>query len=139
MLYIYAKSNLTEIVCNNKIQKANMSPFSIVKGLCKRELFSYESRITLTKQTLNIKSKIPIYINEKVLLMPTNSGKRYDTFWINYYEIFSYEKYFNKTLVLFYNLKELTLDISYSSFLKMVSKARIIDEYFEKRLNYPSV
>lgn len=139
MLYIYAKGNLTEIVCNDKTQEAFKSTLSIVKGLCKRELFAYESRISYTKQLLNIKSKIPIYVNEKVLLMPTNASKSYNTYWINYYEVFSYERYFNKTLILFYNLKELCLNISLNSFSKMMEKGKTIDEYFKKRLTHPSI
>lgn len=134
MLYIYNENNLAIIVCKERVQKAESTAFSIVKGLCKRELFSYESRSMLTKNKLNIKTKIPIYINENVLLMPTNSPKRYDTHWINYYEVFSFEKYFNGTIILFYNLNEKLLDVSYKSFKIMMEKASIINKYFEERL-----
>lgn len=139
MLYIYAKNNLTEIVCKKKVQKALKSPLSVVKGLCKRELFSYESRVNYTKQQLNIKSKIPVYINDKVLLMPTNSPKRYDTYWLNYYEVFTYEKHFNKTLVLFHNLEEIVVDVSYNSFKIMIGKGKLVADYFLKRLSFPLI
>lgn len=133
MLYIHNDKNLTKIVCKEKIQQAEKSSFSVVKSFCERELFSYESRIKYTKLHLNIKTKIPIYINKELLLMPTKSPKRYETYWLNYFEVFSYQKHFGKTLVLFTNLKELEVDLSYESFHKMMLKAKTIEKYVNKR------
>lgn len=133
MLYIYNEKNLSKIICKEKIQKAEKSAFSIVKSFCERELFCYESRIKYTKRHLNIKTKVPIYINEEMLLMPTKSPKRYETLWLNYFEIFSYQKHFDKTLILFTNLKELEVDLSYDSFHKMMVKAKKIKEYINNR------
>ncbi len=135
MLYIYNKSNLTQIVCKNKITQATKPVISVVKAFCERELFSYENRIKLTKKYLKIKSKIPIYINELILLMPTHSPKKYNSYWINYYEVFSYNKYFDKTLVLFKNLQELVVNVSYNVFRGMMKKAALVDEYYIDRLD----
>lgn len=139
MLYIYNNYNLSEIVYKDNVKQATKSLITIVKALCERELFSYESRIKLTKKHLSIKSKIPIYINEQILLMPSHSPKNYNNRWINYYEVFSFEKYFNKTLVLFNNLKEMELNISYNVFNNMMKKASIIDEYFRNRLENSTI
>lgn len=139
MLYIYNTYNLTNIVCREKIQKAEKNALSVVKALCERELFSFESRTTLTKRYCNIKSKIPIYINKELLLMPTHSPKRHDTIWINYFMVFSFQKFFGKTLVLFRNLEELELDITYSNFSLMMNKASKITEYMNKRLLIPLI
>lgn len=133
MLYLFNEKNIANIVCKNKIQKANKLVFSIVKGLCERELFTYESRVRLTKKHLNIKSKIPIYVNDQVLLMPTNSPKRYDNVWVNYFCVFSYQNHFNKTLVLFDNLDEVVLNVSVNVFKTMMEKASLINQYFANR------
>lgn len=134
MLYICSKNNMTEIICKEITYKAEKTPLSIVKSLCERELFSYESRVKYTKTYLNIKTKIPVYINEKLLFMPIKSPKRYDTYWINYFEIFSFSQYFDKTLVLFNNLVEIIIEISYNSFVKTIEKAKIVEKYYLERL-----
>lgn len=134
MLYIYSKNNITEIVCLKTTYKAQKPSLSVVKSLCERELFSYESRIKYTKSYLNIKTKIPVYINQKLLLMPINSPKRYDTFWLNYFQIFSFSKLFDKTIVLFNNLVEITIEISYKSFTKIIERAQLVEQYYEDRL-----
>lgn len=133
MLYIYNQNNLANIACKEKIQKAEKTAFSVVKGLCERELFSYDSRIKLTKLYLNINTKVPIYINKEILLMPTKSPKRYETYWINYFEVFSYQKHFDKTLILFTNLKELEVSATVNSFTIMMDKAKRVKEYMDKR------
>lgn len=135
MLYIYNDGNISKIVCNDKIQKAEKPAFSIVKGLSERELFSYESRVKYTKKILNIKTKIPVYINEEILLMPTKAPKRHDTYWINYFEVFSHQKFFNNTIILFTNLKELEIDITNNSFSKMMEKGEKIINYINERKN----
>lgn len=134
MLYIYNKNNLTNVVYKETIDKVEKTALSVVKGLCQKELFSYESRIKYTKEYLDIKTKVPIYINEKRLLIPSQSPKRYDSYWINYFEVFSHQKYFDKTLILFTNLKELELNVSYNNFLKMVNKAEAVERYMLQRL-----
>lgn len=135
MLYICIKNNLTEIICKETTYRAQKPPLSIVKSLCERELFSYESRIRYTKKHLNIKTKIPVYINEKLLLMPINSPKRYETYWLNYFEIFSFSQYFDKTIVLFKNLVEIIIETSYNSFVKIIERAKLVDQYYLERLN----
>jgi len=134
MLYIYNNNNLTDVVYKESIDKVEKTALSVVKALCQKELFSYESRIKYTKEHLDIKTKVPIYINEKTLLMPSQSPKRYDNYWINYFEVFSHQKYLDKTLILFTNLKEIELNISYNNFLKMIEKAEMVEEYMLERL-----
>ncbi|NLN50641.1 MAG: hypothetical protein GX149_03335 [Acholeplasmataceae bacterium] len=131
MLYLYHQNNLSKIVYKTHVQLARKPNLSIVKSLCEKELFSYESRLKLTKERLNIKIKIPIYINPKTLLFPIKSPKRYDNYWLNYFEIFSYEAFFEKTIILFYSLDEVIVNLSFKSFKKLYDKAKKLANYFQ--------
>ena len=58
MLYIYSKNNITEIVCLKTTYKAQKPSLSVVKSLCERELFSYESRIKYTIRWFYLKRNL---------------------------------------------------------------------------------
>lgn len=133
MLYIKNNYNVTHIVKKDETQKASKTALSIVKLLCEQQLFTYDSRIYLTKKHLDIKTKTPIYINKNILLIPTKSPKNYDSVWINYFEIFDYEEFEDKTVVLFNNLEEIIIDNTINSFRTSIRRAEKIIDYFYKR------
>ncbi len=130
ILYIKNEGNKTIVAFTKEVKTTIKTPLKVVKMLCEQKLFSYESRIRLTKEKLKISTKIPVYITRKILLMPILSPKRYENIWINYYQVFNYKGKGLKTLVLFNNLVELAIDIRYAVFKKVIEKAQKTDAYF---------
>lgn len=92
---------------------------------------TYESRILLTKKRFKIHTMVPIYINPTILLMPTGSPRSYETIWINYLKIASIQKYGDRTVVLFTNLSEIEVDITYTRFKEKMKYCKIIYDYME--------
>lgn len=133
MLYLKHNLNITEIYTKAGFYESERPVLSVIRTLCEKELFSYDERIKITRKQLSINIKVPIYINENTLLMPTKSPKKYDNIWINYYEVFEYNSLGDKTVVLFSNLTELILDIKIKNFKTMMKKADLIDTYIYNR------
>lgn len=130
MLFIKNYKDLSEIVFQNVTNYAQKSAFSVVKLLCERELFSYESRVKLTNKYLKIKTRIPLYINDKILLIPTKSPRNYDNIWINYFNILKIIKRIDGCEIVFKNLQVLILDDSFNKIRNSFNNAKIINKYF---------
>lgn len=129
MLYIHHKKGYTEIVFKTHELIIDKSNISVIKKICRDNLFNYDFRIKYTKEILNIKTKPSLYINKNILLIPTKSLRSYNNVWINYFNISEVVKMGAKCKVIFVDLKEIILDISYQSFLKSVNDAKKIINY----------
>ena len=132
MLFIKNHYTLSEIVFENYANYAEKSAFSVVKKLCETMLFSYESRIKLTKKTLNINVRLPLYINKEMLLIPTKASKDYQTVWLNYFHIIKLIKRDKSTEVVFSNLSTIKVDVSYNILSNSLINAKKILKYFQK-------
>ncbi|MFA5719521.1 MAG: competence protein ComK [Acholeplasmataceae bacterium] len=128
MLYIHHLKGYSEIVYKDYERIVDKSNITIIKKLCKAHLFNYDYRIKYTKEIFNIRTRIPIYISENLIFIPTKSPRNYDNVWVNYANINHISKINGKTKVVFNNLKEIMVDISYDSLLKNINHVkRIID------------
>ena len=65
-----------------------------------RDFYNYNK---LIKKVLNIKTNIPIFINNNVVLLPIKTYKAYDCIWINYIEIDEVIDNYEKTIIKFKN------------------------------------
>lgn len=129
MLYLRNNQSLSEIVFKNHTSYFEKSAFSVAKAICERKLFTYETRAALTKKKLQVKVRIPIYINKEILLIPTKSPKNYDCIWLNYFNIVKVIKKNHYCEVVFSNLQTLTLKESYSKIMKSLKVANLISNY----------
>lgn len=93
-----------------------------------RDFYTYNK---LINKELGIKSNIPIYIDSKCLLLPIKTFKAFDCIWINYYEIVSYNKHDNDTIIVFRNNEVSSFDIRYGKMKRIVSDGLKIIEYFK--------
>jgi len=84
----------------------------------------------LIKKHFNIKTNIPIFISNDVLLLPTKSYKAYDCIWVNYYEIKDMLKDEKKTIIRFKNGEVKVFDIKIGKLKRIIRDALIIKEYF---------
>lgn len=93
-------------------------PEQILDNSCLIYGSSLDGRRTAAKNTLKIRSKIPVsVIPEKgVYMLPTSSTKNKDCVWFSYYHIDSYEQRDSKTYVAFTDGSGLYVNTSTSSF-----------------------
>lgn len=133
---MYDEMGFSKVILRNETILAGKGSFLIVKQFCFRQLFSYESYIKAIRKYLHLKSRIPVYISRKLLLIPIKSPKRVDNVWINFFSIQSVTGILNKTYVLFDNLLELELDINIKSFNKSIDACLKIISYLEKAKDF---
>ncbi|PKK86724.1 MAG: hypothetical protein CVV63_04000 [Tenericutes bacterium HGW-Tenericutes-8] len=132
LLYIKQDTYGSKLFFENYIQQAEKASISIVKLLCEQALFSYESRTRLTKEKFRVNTKIPIYINQELLLMPSKSPKQYDNIWLNYFAIVGYHPYQSSVVVLFKNRSELVINQSFRIFQNKMRLCEAILSYIKQ-------
>ena len=131
MIYIKQNPEGSSLVFENHTTQSHKPPISIIKLLCQEVLVSYETRIALTKKRFKIHSMVPLYVNSTLLMIPTASPRNYETQWLNYLRIVSFQKYGKHTIVLFSNLSEIEIEVSYTRFKEKMKQCRIIFDYME--------
>lgn len=130
MYYIKRKSNGLEIGSENGIQIVNSSLKKYINELCIKHLSTFDGRRISASKLLGETSNIPIYVNHKIVLYPTKSIRCYDTVYINFNEVLSIKKGKNGSLsLLFNNLSELSLEISYNKIRKQHIRINKILDY----------
>lgn len=133
---MYDEIGLSKVISRNETILAGKGSFLIVKQFCVRQLFSYESYVKAVRKYLHLKSRIPVYISSKLLLIPIKSPKRSDNVWVNFFSIQSVTGILTKTYVLFDNLVELELDINLKSFNKSIEACIKIISYLEEAKDF---
>lgn len=131
MLYIHQNATGAVLFFEKYQTQTEKPPISIIKLLCQEMLTTYEARLQQTKQRFKVNSLVPIYINSNILMIPTGSPRNYETLWVNYLKIASIQKYGTKTVVLFTNLHEIEVDMSYTRFKEKMKYCKIIYDYME--------
>lgn len=131
MLYIEQHPKGSKLIFENHTTITEKPPISIIKLLCQEVLVSYEARTMLTKKRFKINTIVPVYINSTLIFIPTASPRNYETKWINYQKIASIQKYGKHTIVLFTNLTEIEIEMSYTRFKEKMKYCKIIYDYME--------
>lgn len=127
MDYIKVLDYQLYIVKDNQYQIIDL-PFSrYINLLLRPHLVNLKTREIITKRTYKFRNKIPIIINEKMLLLCINSYRLQGAFYINYYEILRYKKQDKGVVIEFRNNHCIHLD-SYVCFVNQLAKVRVILE-----------
>lgn len=112
----------------NEIIKINMNALTYVKRLCLMHLFTYKGYIQACQKTLDFKYKIPLYLNDRLQLIPVKSIRDYDNVWVNYAYIKSYNEDLGGLHVLFYDGATITLPISKKTLIGQINRLNAIRE-----------
>lgn len=105
-----------------------------INQMLKQELTDYEARVKTTKAVLSLKSLVPIYIKNDILLFPTTSLRNHDMIFVNYHKVISFSKENEKTIIIFDDLSELRVKVRFSKIKNTYKKAIELDEYIKKKM-----
>lgn len=110
----------TNIFINNEkfISKTNI--MQIINYICYYHLFSYGGYKAAILKTFNKKQLIPIYLSEKLILIPTERIRNYENIWFNYKEVKSISKVDNKTIIEFFSGNQIIIKTSLNSLKKSI-------------------
>jgi competence protein ComK len=130
MQYIKRSENGIEIGTEKGIINVNSTLKKYINDLCLKNLSTFEGRRVATSKLLMENNNIPIYINEEIILYPTKSIRCYDTVFVNFNDVLSIKKNKNgHTSLIFTNLSEIVIEISFKRILKQHLRINKILDY----------
>lgn len=113
----------------NKVVNETKNNLSIVKRICKENLFSYEGYLAAVKYKFNKYHLIPVVINKDNIFIPTKRVRDYENIWINLPQILLIEENENQTVITFRDYDKLVVSIKMEMLLKRVDLAGKILKY----------
>lgn len=85
------------------------------------------------KQQFKKTYRIPIYFNNRLMLIPTQRYRDYDNIWINYAAIKNYWQTANTLTIEFDNLETVDINIKLKSFKRQIDLLSKIKKYKEEQ------
>ncbi|MFA5693045.1 MAG: competence protein ComK [Acholeplasmataceae bacterium] len=125
----YIKNEQNNTVINPSEIIYDKRALRFIKDLCIHNLFTLEGYFKSVRTVLNIKQKIPIYINNQIILFYLKGLSIYDNVFINYIEINKIVKNCYNIIVIFKDNEKLSLNISYYEYLNHVKRVQKIIKY----------
>ncbi|NLK12173.1 MAG: hypothetical protein GX312_01085 [Candidatus Phytoplasma sp.] len=116
-------------VFNQKEETYFITQLTFIKKLCEKHLFTLEGYLKSVKKHLKISYKIPIVINESLILFSTQAFRDYENIWINYANIEKTIFFKNQTKIIFFDKTELTIKITEEQYANIVHKINEIRHY----------
>ncbi|CCV63810.1 predicted competence protein ComK [Alteracholeplasma palmae J233] len=112
---------------NNK--EYPVTQLTYVKKLCEKQLFTYEGYLKAVSNILNMKYKIPLYINSKIILFSTSGYRNYENIWINYQTIKTVDFYEKTILFTFFSQQILRIQMTKCQYQRQIEKINKIIAY----------
>lgn len=133
MDYLLKSDDYKLYVCGNQNMYIYDTTFQkYINQLLRKHLIDLDSRERNTKRMLGFKSKIPIYINQRILLMCIRSYRLENSFYINYYSIRDFKHFDGHILINFNNNHTMKIRERHT-FLKQLEKCRMIIDFLNNQ------
>lgn len=124
----YIKRDLQGIIVDDKCINTSLKMF--LNKHCLKNGSTLQGRLDFSKWILNT-SKLPIYINNAIILFPTKSLKNYETILINYKNIVDIYQNDTFTRIIFSDLSMIDINISFYTIKKQMDKCAKIVEFLQ--------
>jgi len=124
--YIINTQNGSEIYQTFDTSSSKQTALSYIKTLCIQACFTFEGYLKAVKKVHQMSYKIPLYINEEVMLIPIGRYKDYETVWINYPAIKEITPFKEGLKVTFYSSIDIYLKISLNQMKKQIKHLHLI-------------
>ena len=135
LILIGLNENSTKIITVDKDLVINSSCKKIVDNSCKYFGSSLVDRIKMTTRLVKFNSKTPILIEESrnIIFFPLRSTRENNNIWISFNNLDKYIKNGSKTILIFKNSREITVDFSYYIVDNQVTRCIILDYELNNR------
>ncbi|OHE41790.1 MAG: hypothetical protein A2102_01315 [Tenericutes bacterium GWF2_38_8] len=104
------------------IIKLTISNLSYIKKKCIESLFTYDGYLKAIHKKLGFRYKVPVYIDDVTLMIPTKRVRDYDNIWINYASIRELIEGLEGTDIIFYGNRQIHLKNSYQTLKKQIDE-----------------
>ncbi len=121
-------TNNTVKVCSKEFKTIK----SAINYLCMRNFRTYDSSKKVASKILGTSSKCPIYVNKRILLVPTSSDRNDDCIFINFNNVLTYEELNSKVCITFTNNDVIYLNQTEYTVNRMKEKYLKINEYIKE-------
>ena len=125
----------TKVISFDNELYVNYDSKKIVDYSCKFFGSSLTERVNMTKRLINVNSKSPIIVEESrnIIFFPLKSVREKCNIWISFNNLEKYIKKGDKTLFIFKNGKEVSIDFSYYIIDNQVTRSLMLDYEIKKR------
>lgn len=120
-------------IVSNKSFKENKGLVSYIQELCLNDGSSMNGRIEFSKHLLQSKSKVPFFVSEDILLVPTHSIRNYDCALINLFNVCEVRKSYSGLKLSFVSGNILEVSISRHIWMNQLQKANALVDNYAKR------
>jgi len=103
-----------------------------INKLLHEKIRDFSSYNKIVRDKFNIYANVPIYIDDKIVLLPIKRFNSYDCVWINYINIENYIETENKIIIKFKDGERKAFDINVKKLERIIKNALIIIDYFKK-------
>ncbi len=93
---------------------------------------TYMDTLRKCVKVLKTKYKVPLVINENIVILPTHSPRNKECLWLVFANILNYHQYLDKTIVEFKNNQKLTINLNYSKLDNQIIKAMRLTNLISK-------
>ncbi len=130
----YIKRNYNGIEVNDYTTTSMNTGFrNFIQQLCLKNYSTLEGRIEFSKMISGSNSKVPFFVSDDILLVPTHSFRNYKCILINLFNIQDYYRINDKIRVVFKNSQKLDIDVRINTIKNQLKKANVLVEYIVKR------
>ncbi len=124
----YIKVYTNKIIIDDNI-KLNISVEKYLDKILLEQLTTYEGRTKAIKLKYGFVKLTPIYIDQTNILIPLYNLKDYENIYINMCNIVTLKSKGSKTIILFKDSKEITVNKKINIISKYIVRARTINHY----------
>ena len=119
----------TKIVTTDSDFIINESCKKIMDNSCKYFGSSLTDRIKSTIRLVNMASKTPIVVEESrnIIFFPLKSTREKNNIWVSFNNLDKYSKNGNKTILIFKNGKQISLNFSYYIIDNQITRSLMLD------------
>jgi len=125
------KDLILNIQVSNKLILLDIPIQRHLNKLLKNQLTNLQVREKTCKLVFNFKAKIPIYINQDILLMCIKSYRSVDCLYINYHSVNSFSKINKEIIINFVDNHSMKIKDSFT-FIEQMKKCEQIISYIDK-------
>lgn len=118
--YIINNAKGSLIYQSHSMKQSNKTNLSIIKEICISSLFTYEGYLKAVQTKFGKSYRIPVYINEEQMYMPTKRTRDYDNIWINYSALIDVVSLGDHVEVTFESQRKLCINISLKSLQRQI-------------------
>ncbi len=121
---------------NGQSTQSPRTNLSYVKHLCIERLFTYEGYLKAVQHVFEKRYRIPLYLDETLMLVPTQRVRDHENIWINYASVVDLIVAEDQLTLIFSHEKKLMINLKIESFQSQIQLLNQIRKHKVKHFHF---